>query len=291
MIFSNQSNNMLRTYGPFMLAVLVAMMVRPAAAATVVDFEDLGATLAADSAFVGADLSGGFNSQGAVFNNNFNATFQSWNGNAYSNRTSFAAGGFAEFADNNDTVSAPGTGFGGSATWGVANSFVPNTAVIEAPAGTFFDSLYVTNTRTTQFIIETGNAFADPFGGVSGNDPDLFTVRFNDLTPGGGGFVEFILADYRFADNTQDFVVDDWQLVDLTPLNQATRIGIEFTSTDSGPFGINTPAYVAYDNITFETAAVPEPASWGVLAVLGSAWAWRRRRSLRAAVAKKSPCH
>ncbi len=263
------------------LIFLLLWEVDNAMSATVVDFESLGATLAADSAYVGADLAGGFSSGGANFNNSYNPTFGSWEGNAYSKRTSFAAGGFQEFANNNDTAVAPGSGAGGSATWGIVNSFSPNTAVIEAPGGAFFDSLYVTNTATVEYILEFGNSFAEPFGGASGNDPDLFTVRFNDLSPGGGGFVEFILADYRFVDPADDYIVNTWQQVDLTPLNQATRIGIEFTSTDVGTFGINTPTYAAIDDILFETASsVPEPGAAGLLVVLGGLYVWRRRKSI-----------
>lgn len=245
---------------------------------TVVDFETLGASLAPDSAYIGADGAGGFESQGAKFNNSYNANFGSWVGNAYSNRTTFASGNFAEFSDNNDTVAAPGTGVNGSATWGIANSFSPNTAVLEAPSGAFFDSLYVTNTRTAAFVISEGNGFSEPFGGTTGDRPDLFTVRFNDLSPGGSGTVEFILADYRFADNSQDYIVNDWQLVDLSPLGQATRIGVEFTSTDEGAFGINTPTYVAIDDIAFGVIAVPESGTWALLTLISGVVLWRRFR-------------
>lgn len=261
------------------LMVLGVLLIQPMGwSTTVVDFETLGAGLSPDSAYVGADAAGGFSENGASFNNNYDPTFQSWNGFAYSNRTSHASGGFAEFNDDNDTTSEPRAGVGGSSTWAVANSFSPNTAVMEAPSGMFFDSLWVTNTATAAFILEFGNGFSDPFGGPTGDEPDLFTVRFNDLTPGGGGFVEHILADYRFADPANDFIVEDWQQVDLTSLGEATRIGIEFTSTDVGSFGINTPTYVAIDDIQFEAARVPEPGSLGVLALLGGAVVWYRRR-------------
>ena len=243
-------------------------------AKTVIDFETLGATLAPDSAYIGADMAGGFSSQGATFSNSYavDPDFGPfWSGNAYANKTSFSAG--RPFQNNHDTAVAPETGVNGSATWGIAFT---SAAVITAPNGAFFDSLYVTNTRTAQELLLNGNQFSRPFGGDSGDLPDLFTVRFTDLSPGGSGFVEFILADYRFSDNNQDYIVDNWQLVDLTPLNQATSIGIEFTSTDEGPFGINTPTYVAMDDIAFGSVAVPEPSSMGLLTLIGI-YIWRCR--------------
>ena len=251
---------------------------------TVVDFETLGGTLAADSAYVGADTAGRFVEHGAVFNNSYNTQFNSWEGNAYSNRKSFFSGGFAEFSNNNDTAVLPTVGVGGSNTWGIANSFAPNTATIEAPQGMFFKSLFATNTKTVNHIIRNGNGFSDPFGGASGNDPDLFTVRFNNLSAGATpGFVELVLADFRFDNSSQDYVIDEWTSVDLTPLNEATKIGIEFTSTDVGAFGINTPTYVGLDNIVFEkVTAVPEPATTGVLFVGAvGVFITRRRRKKR----------
>ncbi len=266
---------------PHCIAACVLIAGGQAAATTVVDFEDLGSTLAPDSAYIGADLAGGFSSQGATFNNNYDPAFGSWVGNAYSRRTSFTAGNFQEFTNTNDTVAAPRAGVDGSATWGVAYS----AAIIQAPNGAFFDSMFVTNTATVDYLLRNGNPFADKFGGPSGVEPDLFTVRFNNLSPGGSGSVEFILADYRFSDPMQDYIVTDWQQVDLTSLNRATLIGVEFTSTDvDSQDRINTPTYVAFDNITFQSlSAVPEPGPITTLALLGGAYAWRRQRRRRTA--------
>jgi hypothetical protein len=50
-------------------------------------------------------------------------------------------------------------------------------------------------------------------------------------------------------------------------------------STDMGQFGMNTPAFFAIDNLTYQI--VPEPTAWG-----GAWWAmlavlvWRRRTRL-----------
>lgn len=247
-------------------------------AKTIVDFETLGATLANDSAYVGQDGAGGFAEKGVQFNNSY-GTFPGgdfWSGNAYSNRTSFNPNN--PYANRNDTVSVPGTGVDGSSTWGVIFS---DSAIITAPNGAFFDSLYVTNTRTAQQLIVNGSQFSDPFGGDSGNDEDLFTIQFHDLS-GNAGFVEVVLADYRFSDNTQDYVLDEWQLVDLSSLNQSSQIGVRFTSTDTGQFGINTPTYAAIDNIAY---SVPEPGMFVALAAMGGVCFWFRGRR-RAATAK-----
>ena len=119
-----------------------------------------------------------------------------------------------------------------------------------------------------------GDQFAKQFGGPTGDDPDFFSVTLTGVDGGGAetGAVTFFLADYRFADNSLDYVVNDWQKVDLTPLGAARSIGLSFASSDVGQFGINTPTYVALDDLTL----VPEPASLALLAVGGLLL--RRRR-------------
>ena len=76
---------------------------------------------------------------------------------------------------------------------------------------------------------------------------------------------------FRFVDNAQDYIVDDWTWVDLTGLGPI--VGLEFTmsSSDVGEFGMNTPSYFAMDN-------VPEPTTLGLLLLGGLAVARRRRR-------------
>jgi hypothetical protein len=80
--------------------------------------------------------------------------------------------------------------------------------------------------------------------------------------------VEFYLADYRFADSQDDYVVDAWTLWDLSSLAGAQRVYFNLASTDVGENGMNTPSYFAIDDIQF--MMVPEPSTWMLLA-LGAA--------------------
>ena len=92
-----------------------------------------------------------------------------------------------------------------------------------------------------------GDAFAKKFGGPTGNDPDFFrvTVRGFDALGTLTGSVEFFLADYRFTNNAQDYIVSQWTTLSLTPLGNAAKLTFALDSTDNGPFGMNTPAYFA----------------------------------------------
>jgi hypothetical protein len=93
-----------------------------------------------------------------------------------------------------------------------------------------------------------------------------------------GSPIDVYLADYRSANDAQDFVLRDWRTIDLAPLTAAAKLTFALQSSDVGPFGANTPAYFAADNLLINV--VPEPSAWAlVLAALGVLSASRCLRS------------
>jgi Ca2+-binding RTX toxin-like protein len=212
----------------------------------VVDFEDL--SLAPKSFNNGSDGSGGFTSQSTFFNNLYNPTFQSWSGWSYSNTTDTTTPGFI-----NQYSAFPGSGFGGSSNYGVAFNFNPGDAVIDLPDGYSLDSVRITNTTYSALSIFNGDQFAKKFGGVTGNDPDFLLLKINGLDASNNlvNTVDFYLADYRFSDNSKDYVVNDWESIDLSSLQGAEKLSFTLVSSDNDPiFGLNTPAYFALDDLT-----------------------------------------
>lgn len=235
-----------------------------------IDFSDL--SLDPESYYNGADGASGFTSNGADFRNSYNPTSGSWSGWSYSNTTDTTTPGFL-----NQFSSYAGGDASGDGIYGVAFGQSPSSVRFDLPElgpGQYATGMSARFTNTTYAALSMllGDTFSKQFGGPTGNDPDYFLLTilgFSDLGAAGSvvGAVDFYLADFRFADNSQDYIVDEWTLVDLSSLIGARSIGFRLTSSDVGDFGMNTPAYFAMDDFVIQV--VPEPSSLAMLA-LGS---------------------
>lgn len=254
---------MKNTHSLLWAALLVALATRAAAATITLETPALGpATHDEDWR-----PDGGFTSGGALFSNTYESTFGTWAGFALSRETDATTPGFG-----NQFSAFAGSGAGGSLQYGVGfvDGFTPFLPTITLPSGEAALSLAITNTTYAALSMRDGDAFAKKFGGASGNDPDflLLTITGRDASLVPTGQVDFYLADYRFADNAQDYIVDAWATVDVSSFGAGTAT-IEFTlsSSDNGAFGMNTPAYFAVDNVQ----TVPEPVTAGfvLLGLLG----------------------
>ncbi len=246
-------------------------LVGTAAGSVVADFEDL--SLAPESFNNGSDGAGGFVSHGASFNNtftDFGGGFTGWSGWSYSNITDNTTPGFS-----NQYSAIAGQGVGSSSNYGVAFGFDPGDVMIDLAPSSVPQSMFITNTTYAYFDMLDGSAFSKQFGGATGDDPDFLLLTVTGLNALGAvvGTVDFYLADYRFADNSQDYLVDSWTEVDVSSLGGATALSFGLTGSDLGAFGLNTPAYFAVDNLR----TVPEPTTL-VLLMIGGAAALRRRR-------------
>jgi hypothetical protein len=93
--------------------------------------------------------------------------------------------------------------------------------------------------------MKNGDAFAKKFGGTNGNDSDWFKLTINAYQNGNlkTEKVEFYLADFRFADNSKDYMVKDWTFVNLTSLGGLDSLKFTLTSSDTNQFGLKTPAF------------------------------------------------
>lgn len=199
-----------------------------------------------------------------------------WEGWTYSTRTDTTTASFT-----NQYSAYTGSGANGSATYGVAYLGDP---VVEFDAPVRVLGAYVTNTTYTALSMRDGDGFAKRFGGPTGDDADFLklTIVGRDSVGAETGSVEVYLADYRFANRGEDYILSTWRQTDLSALGVVSSLKFSMSSSDAGPFGMNTPSYFALDDLS--VTAVPEPATTTLLAAglgLLGAFARRQRRIAR----------
>lgn len=229
------------------------------------DFENL--TLPAVSYWDGSDLSGTHN------NGEFHSEFTSGDftfPNVYD--TTWGApgywlGGFAYSNMIDSVTSGPGNKYSAKAGGGANNS--SNYAVSQNGSSitinnSIFDVLqfHISNSTYAYNSMRDGDAFAKKFGGATGDDPDWFKVTIKAY--GNSNFIDsldFYLADYRFSDNSQDYIIKDWVYLDAIignhqaqPLQIIDSIYFDLSSSDVGAWGMNTPSFFCLDNITLSAS-------------------------------------
>jgi hypothetical protein len=223
-----------------------------------VDFEGLG--LDAESYLNGSDLTNGaFEIDLFDFPNDYNPDWMSWSGWAMSTMTDTTTPGYT-----NQYSSIAGSGNDGSTTYAV--SFVSGHSVIR------FDdnlvkpySIQVTNATYTYLSMRDGDGFAKKFGGVDGTDPDFFVLTIKGFSGGEEqGSIDFYLADYRFDDNSMDYIVDEWTEIDLSSFPTLDSMTFTLNSSDTSSFGFNTPAYFCLDDMDWEITTSTEEELAGV---------------------------
>ncbi len=230
----------------FTLSLFTLFVSRFLIAQTVSTFESLN--LSPDSYWNGSDLSGGFGSGNAYFLNDYDTTFFAWSGFTYSNMTDSTTPGWG-----NQYSAVAGSGYNGSANYAVADEYGNAKIILTGDAaGKLVNGFYVTNNSYAYLSMRDGDAFSKKFGGATGADTDWFKLTAKGWLNGTlkNASVDFYLADFRSADSTEDYIVRDWRWVSLQPLGNVDSLQFFLSSSDTGQWGMNTPAYFCLDNFT-----------------------------------------
>jgi hypothetical protein len=212
----------------------------------VVDFENL--VLDTTGYWNGSDGSGGFSSGNINFVNHFNSEYQSWSGFAYTNHKDTLTPDFS-----NQYSAIAGSGASGSEKYAVFYfSGTPDTINFSLPEK--ITSISFCNSTYAYFTIKNGNHFCKKFGGDTGSDPDWFILTITAINSDGVpvGTVDLNLADFRFTNNSEDYIANTWTNIDLSDFGFIKALKFEMSSSDSGIWGMNTPSYACIDNIKGE---------------------------------------
>jgi hypothetical protein len=216
----------------------------------VADFENL--SLNPETYWDGSDLTGTslasnyttyFDAGIATFNNVWNSSWSYWkDGWMYSNNSDSTTSGFTNLSS-----SIVGQGANSSSNYaiGINNTYIKiDTSNGSAP----ISGMYITNTTYAHNSMRDGDQFAKKFTNA---DQDYFKLTITSFDNGMNvDSIEFLLADYTHSDSTLDYILNDWQYIDISSLGVVDSIKFSLTSSDNGTFGMNTPAFFALDDIS-----------------------------------------
>ncbi len=217
-----------------------------------------------DTAWFGQPTDGyeTFNSGMFTFENEYNSSWGSWSGWSYTNITDNTTAGYTNQFGNITGSGESSNQFGVffQSFTGKHRLFTDNGNAVNL-SGAFF-----TNTTYAYLSMLNGDSFATQFGDTTnaagGADWFLLTIYALDVDSlHTGDSVNFYLADYRFTDDTQDYIVNTWEWVDLSSLGAVYGLDFKLTSSDNGIYGMNTPAYFAMDNLTVDFTSINENVS------------------------------
>ncbi len=218
----------------------------------VADFENL--TLEPESYWNGTDGTASFMSGRYQFENGY----QDYSGYAYcygfyyTNMTSTTYGGDAATEQYKSCVGHGVENSANYATYNI-NTFDAKGINVLGAAATV-KGFYVTNNAYAYTSMKNGDSYAKQFGL---GDWLKLTVTGYDATGAETGTKDFYLADLREADKA--YIINKWYYVDLSTLGAVSKIGFAMSSSDTGEWGMNTPAYFCMDNFGAEgTEVVPE---------------------------------
>lgn len=218
-------------------------------------------SLTADSFDNGSAGNGDFQFGFLSLTNFYDVAWGSWSGFSISNVTDNTTAGWG-----NQYSAFTGSGLN-SENYGVYYPDGTISMINVADVDISIDSFFVTNTAFAAIAMRDGDAYSKQFGsiyaadgttldGTNGEDFFRLWVIGESYSGAQKDSVEVYLADYRFSDNAQDYILDTWQKVDLSGFGfPVSLVRFKMESSDNGAWGMNTPAYFALDNI-FYTATL-----------------------------------
>lgn len=169
-----------------------------------------------------------------------------------------------DYSAGYDMKSAPGGAAVGNnyAVWYL--NYYGNADVL-INTSTTLSGMYVTLNTYAKSSILNGDGYAKKF-----ETGDWFKLTVKGCTQSAGGVIEkgsidFYLADFREEGNWK--LADQWMWLDLTSLGEVGIVRFSLSSSDTGNWGMNTPAYFCFDELGGEAPA--NPAEYTIVSTTG----------------------
>ena len=207
-----------------------------------------------DTFYNGSDGAGGFMISHLFFPNSFNPSWGSWSGWSVSSMYDTVTAGYT---NQYSSVRRPMSSIPES-DWQFETIHLVNNGQTNSIRSPYFNDddegifglvrlpapvrFYITNATYAALDMMEGSSFSKKFGGESGDDLDFFRLIVKSISSTNQVIHTdtIYLADFRFEDNSQDYILKDWQMADIMPCD---RVDFQLQSSDVGQFGMNTPAY------------------------------------------------
>ena len=202
---------------------------------------------AKDNGYGGTTYACVYEEGAAQFNTSYSVSY--WSGFAVSSRTEtdFQQGAYLTPDDTPDQFNnIAGKAYDGS-NFCVITTY-GETVDFTAPAQ--LKGFWFVNSAYTAEVIKNGNAYAHKFEAT-----DWLTCTVTGTQADGTTKT----VDIKLAENGD--YVKEWQFADLSALGTVSSLSFSFSGSDSGDWGVNTPAYICIDNLTYAPAATAVSAA------------------------------
>ena len=153
-----------------------------------------------------------------------------------------------------------GAGHNTSSNYAVAYTMgMPTTVTAADGLAHTVTGCYVTNNLWAYKSMRDGDSYSAPFGGSDGTTPDYFVLHAigKDMDNNAIDTLDFYLADHRFDNPEEDYIVDTWEWFDLSSLGEVASISFTLESSANNSWGMVTPAYFCMDDFNGIAPSTP----------------------------------
>src|SRR6185312_6208417 len=119
--------------------------------------------------------------------------------------------------------------------------------------GKTISGLYICNSTYAYKSMKNGDAFENAF---TAQNQDWFKLTVKKYFGGvlSTNTAEVYLADFRYSDTTQNYILKNWMWVNFSSLGNVDSLAFYLSSSQTDAYGgIKTPSFFCIDNVTLST--------------------------------------